>query len=103
LQVLESFLIYWPTAADKAKQNPDLPAVRLLPLVKPVEKLLQQWGVEAIASVGEELPYDPQWHRLKEGTAEPGDPVQVSNVGYRIGDKLLHRATVMPISNRQKA
>lgn len=103
LRVLESFLIYWPTAADKARQNPDLPAVRLLPLVKPIEQLLQQWGVEAIASVGEELPYNPQWHRLKEGTAEPGDLVRVSNVGYRMGDKLLHRATVTPISNLQKA
>ncbi|NEO35571.1 MAG: nucleotide exchange factor GrpE [Moorea sp. SIOASIH] len=94
LQVLESWLVQWPTAAYAAQQNEQLPAVRLLPLVKPVEQLLEKWGVEAIASVGEELPYDPQKHQLMSGTAQPGDTVRVRYTGYRIGDKLLHRAKV---------
>ncbi|MBD3562371.1 helix-turn-helix transcriptional regulator, partial [Planktothrix sp. FACHB-1355] len=51
LQVLESWLIQWPTAAYAAGQNPQLPAVKLLPLLRPVEQLVQQWGVEAIAPV----------------------------------------------------
>ncbi|NEO72413.1 nucleotide exchange factor GrpE [Moorena sp. SIO3H5] len=97
LQVLESWLVQWPTAAYAAQQNQQLPAVRLLPLVKPVEQLLQKWGVEAIASVGEELPYDPQQHQLMSGTAQPGDTVRVRYTGYRIGDKLLHRAKVSPV------
>ncbi|MGK7876641.1 MAG: nucleotide exchange factor GrpE [Xenococcaceae cyanobacterium] len=99
LQVLESWLLQWPTATAAAQKNPQLPAVRLLPLVKPVEQLLKQWGVEAIASVGEELPYDPQWHQLMEGTAQPGDMVKVRYIGYRQGEKLLYRAKVSPLKN----
>lgn len=96
LQVLESWLVQWPTAAYAAQQNQQLPAARLLPLVKPVEQLVQKWGVDAIASVGDELPYDPQQHQLMSGTAQPGDRVRVRYTGYRIGDKLLHRAKVSP-------
>lgn len=95
LQVLESLLLQLPTAAHAAKKNPQLPAVKLLPLItKPLEKLLGHWHVEAIATVGEELPYDPQWHQLMEGSAKPGDLVRVRYVGYRQGDKLLYRAKV---------
>ena len=96
LQVLESWLLQWPTAAAAAKKKSQLPAVKLLPLLKPVENLLTQWGVEAIASVGEQIPYDPQWHQLMEGDAKPGDNVRVRYVGYKQGDKLLHRAKVSP-------
>jgi transcriptional regulator with XRE-family HTH domain len=83
-----------PTAAFVAQQNPQLPAVKLLPLVKPVTDLLKHWGVEAIASVGETIPYDPQWHQLMEGSAEPGETVKIRYVGYRQGEKLLYRAKV---------
>lgn len=103
LQVLESWLVQWPTAAYAAQQNEQLPAVRLLPLVRPVEQLLQEWGVEAIASVGSELPYDPQWHQLMDGAAQPGEMVRVRYTGYRMGGaKLLYRAKVSPISNVNK-
>ena len=102
LQVLESWLVQWPTAAYAAQQNQQLPAVRLLPLLRPVEQLLQEWGVEAIASVGSELPYDPQWHQLMEGIAQPGDLVKVRYTGYRIGDKLLYRAKVSSLGNANK-
>ncbi|HEY9652904.1 MAG TPA: helix-turn-helix domain-containing protein [Coleofasciculaceae cyanobacterium] len=103
LQVLESWLIQWPTVAYKVQQNPELPAVRLLPLVRPVEQLLEEWGVEAIAPVGSELLYDPQWHQLIEGTAQPGELVQIRYTGYRLKSKLLYRAKVSPISNANKA
>lgn len=96
LQVLESWLLQWPTAAHKAQENPQLPAVRLLPLLRPMEQLLQQWGIEAIAPVGAELPYNPQLHQLMEGTAQPGETVKVRYTGYRQGDKLLYRAKVSP-------
>ena len=98
LQALESWLVQWPTAAAAAEKNPQLPAVRILPLIKPVEQLLKQWGVEAIASVGEEVAYDPQHHQLIEGTAAPGEPVKVRYTGYRQGEKLLHRAKVSPVN-----
>ena len=98
LQVMESWLLQWPTAAQKARENQHLAAVKLLPLLRPIEQLLQQWGVEAIAPVGAELPYEPQLHQLMEGTAQPGETVKVRYTGYRQADKLLYRAKVSPIS-----
>lgn len=97
LQIIESWLVQWPTAAYSARQNEQLPAVRLLPLIQPVEQLMAEWGVIAIASVGEEVPYNPQLHQLMSGTAQPGDMVKVRYTGYRHGDKLLYRAKVSPI------
>lgn len=97
IQVLESWLLQWPTAAVAVHKNPQLSAEKLLPLVKPVEHLLEQWGVEAIASVGEELPYDPIWHELMKGSAQPGEMVKVRYVGYKQRDKLLYRARVSPL------
>lgn len=102
LQLLESWMLQWPTAAYAAGQNQQLPAVKLLPLVRPVEQLLQQWGVEAIASVGSELPYDPQWHQMMAGTAQSGELVRVRYTGYRLGEKILHRAKVSLIDNTNK-
>jgi molecular chaperone GrpE (heat shock protein)/DNA-binding Xre family transcriptional regulator len=98
LQLLESLLLQWPTAAQKAQENPQLAAIKIVPLVqKPLEKLLQEWGIEAIALVGAELPYDTQWHQLMAGSAQPGDIVKVRYTGYRQGEKLLYRAKVSPI------
>lgn len=97
LQAIESWLLQWPTAAQKAKENPDLAAVKLLPLVKPIERLLQQWGVEAIASVGAEVEYNPQLHQLLSGSLPSGEKVIVRYAGYRQGGKLLYRAKVAPL------
>lgn len=97
LQTLESWLVQWPTAAVSAQKNPKLSAIKLLPLLKPMAVLLKQWGVEAIACVGELVPYDPQFHQLMQGQAEPGERVRVRYVGYRQGDKLLYRAKVSSI------
>lgn len=96
LQILESWLIQYPTAAYAVQQN-DVPASRLLPLMRPIEQLIKAWGLEAIAPVGEEIPYDPQIHQLMEGNAEVGDRVRVRYTGYRQGEKLLYRAKVSPV------
>ncbi len=97
LQTIESWLIQWPTAVAAIIKNPDLPAARLLPLVKPIEKLVSKWGLEQIAFVGEELPYDPQWHELMKGSAEPGDMVKVRYVGYKQQEKIFYKAKVSPV------
>lgn len=94
ITILESWLLQWPTAAAAAHQNPQFPAIKLLPLMKPLANLLQQWEIEAIASVGETVSYNPQWHQLMEGSVEPGNKVIVRYVGYRQGKKLLYRARV---------
>ncbi|MGK7930041.1 MAG: helix-turn-helix domain-containing protein [Microcystaceae cyanobacterium] len=97
LEVLESWLLQWPTAAAAAQKNPKLSAVKLLVLVKPVVELLKRWGVENIGIVGEKIPYDPISHQLLEGTAVTGELVEVRYVGYRQDDKLLYRAKVSPV------
>lgn len=97
LQTLESLLLQLPTAAYAAQQNPQAPAVKLLPLLRPIDALLQQWGIEAIAPVGSEVAYDPQQHQLMDGNAALGDRVRVRYTGYRQGEKLLYRAKVSPV------
>ncbi|MBE9183691.1 helix-turn-helix domain-containing protein [Microcoleus sp. LEGE 07076] len=94
VQILESWMLQWPTAANKAQENHNLRAQKLLPLLRPVEQLLEHWGIESIAPVGASLPYNPQQHQLIEGTAEPGEPVKVRYTGYIQGEKLLYRAKV---------
>lgn len=97
VQILESWMLQWPTAASKAQENHNLRAQKLLPLLRPVEQLLEHWGVESIAPVGAQIPYNPQQHQLLEGKAQPGEPVKVRYTGYRQGDKLLYRAKVSPV------
>lgn len=98
LQLLESLLLQWPTVAQKAEENPQLAAIKIVPLVqKPLERLLQEWGIEAIAPVGAEVAYNPQMHELISGTAEPGATVKVRYTGYLQGHKLLYRAKVSPV------
>lgn len=94
LQILESWLLQFPTAAHAAQQNSQISATKLLPLLRPLEQLLRAWGVEAIAPVGTELPYDPHLHQLMAGTAQPGDLVKVRYTGYFQSGKLLYRAKV---------
>ncbi|HEY9763005.1 MAG TPA: helix-turn-helix domain-containing protein [Trichocoleus sp.] len=97
LTAIEPWLLQWPTAVYATKQNPQVPAVRLIPLMQPLERLLKEWDVRAIAPVGSEAPYDPQLHQLMEGTAQPGQSVRIRYTGYWHGDKLLHRAKVSPV------
>jgi molecular chaperone GrpE (heat shock protein) len=96
LNILESLILQLPTAAHAAQNNPTLPAVRLIPLLKPLEQLLQAWEIEAIATVGAITPYDPTLHQWAGETAPPEfqHPVQVSHVGYRQRERLLYRAKV---------
>ncbi len=97
LQILESLLLQLPTAAHAAQQNPQLPAIKLLPLLRPLDRLLETWGIVAIAPVGSVVAYDPQQHQLMAGTAQLGEPVRVRYTGYCQGDRALYRAKVSPI------
>lgn len=97
LAQLEPWLVQWPTAAHAARQKPDLPAQKLLPLVRPVEALVQRWGVTPIETVGAEVSFNPQIHQPQAAVVQPGELVRVSHVGYRQGDRLLHRARVTPV------
>jgi DNA-binding Xre family transcriptional regulator/molecular chaperone GrpE (heat shock protein) len=97
LQLLEPWLQYWPVAAKAAQENPAFQATKLIPLCKPVEALLNQWQVAAIAAIGSEVPYDPQFHQLIDGSADVGDPVRVRYPGYLHHGNLHFRAKVSPL------
>ena len=96
IQQLESLLLQLPSAAHAAQNNPNMPAKNILPLLRPLDALLQKWGISMIGSVGAEVSYDPQKHQLMEGSneIEDGDLAIVRYVGYMQGEKLLYRARV---------
>lgn len=97
LNILEAWLLQWSAAANAAQHNQDFPAKTLVTLTQPFTYLLENWEVYPLGSVGEEVAYDPQIHQLVKGgfSTQPGDLVQVQNVGYQWGDRLLHRAKVI--------
>ena len=97
LEMIEAWLLQWPTAVSAIAQNPDLPAQRVIKLLNPLEKLLQSWGVSRIGQVGAEVPYNPRQHQLLSGNVNVGETVRVRYVGYQKGNKLLYRAQVEPI------
>jgi DNA-binding Xre family transcriptional regulator len=94
LQTLESFLTYFPAAKYAAQTNPDFPASKIIPLIGSIDRLIQQWDVTVIGEIGSTIAYDPRWHQLIEGTANPDELVTVRYVGYRQNDKLIFRAKV---------
>jgi DNA-binding Xre family transcriptional regulator len=94
LQTLESFLIYFPTAKHAAINNPDFPASKLFPLVGSIDRLIQSWGVTVIGEVGSQVAYDPRWHQVIAGSANPDQLVTFRYIGYRQGDQLIFRAQV---------
>ena len=96
IQQLESLLLQLPSAAHAAQNNPNMSAKNILPLLRPLDTLLQKWGISMIGSVGAEVSYDPQKHQLMEGSneIEDGDLAIVRYVGYIQGEKLLYRARV---------
>ncbi len=99
LHILESLILQLPTAIYAAEHNPQWPAAKLLPLLRPIERLLEHWGVKALAPVGAIVPYDPRYHQLLDGTAQPNDTVKVRYTGYQQGEILLYRAKVSPVTN----
>lgn len=100
---LESFLTFWPVAVDHARRDPSLPAIKLVPLLKPIELLLASWNVKPIGVIGEVTLFDPSQHQPNqinqinqpiEDQLHSGDHVRVTHCGYRHGDRLLFRAKV---------
>jgi transcriptional regulator with XRE-family HTH domain len=100
LQQLESWLRNWPKVVYTIHHDrPDLLAAKILPLLRPLEQLLAQWGVQPIGTIGQQLPFNAQYHQLMEGhplgTPEPF--VEVQRPGYTHQGKLLFRAEVIPV------
>lgn len=94
LAQLESWLLNWPRALLALERNPSLPASKLVPLVQPIWKLLEQWQWQAIGRIGETIPFDPQRHTPCHGSPDPQQPVRVRCPGAQWRDRLLRRAEV---------
>jgi DNA-binding Xre family transcriptional regulator len=94
LQTIESFLTYFPAAKYAAMNNPAFPVSKILPLLQSIDQLISQWGVTIIGEIGTKIAYDPRWHQLIEGTANPNELVTVRYLGYRQDDQLIFRAKV---------
>ena len=98
LQTIETWLVQWPTIAKRAVEKGDaLSAAKILPFLRPVEALMREWDVQPIATIDSQIPYDPQYHQLTQGNANPGDLVHVTHAGQTHRCKLLHRAKVKPM------
>ncbi|MGY6530826.1 MAG: helix-turn-helix domain-containing protein [Cyanobacterium sp.] len=100
MDILESLLLQMPTMIKVVEKKPDLPASRLIPLLKPLNNLLSSWDIRAIAPVGAIVKYDPQQHELMSATEEKVEKVEIRYVGYRQKDKLLYRAKVSPVETK---
>ncbi|BAQ63622.1 molecular chaperone GrpE [Geminocystis sp. NIES-3709] len=99
ISILESLLLQLPTFSYAVKNNPDLPAIRLLPLLEPLNKLLSSWEIDSIGKVGDIVTYNPQEHELMDyGDDDNPTQVEIRYVGYRQKDKLLYRAKVSPVT-----
>jgi molecular chaperone GrpE (heat shock protein) len=99
IQQLESLILQLPSAAYAAQTNPNMLAKNILPLLRPIDVLLQKWGITAIGAVGAQVTYDPQKHEFIDGNdqgdqIEEGDMAIVRYVGYMQNEKLLYRARV---------
>jgi DNA-binding Xre family transcriptional regulator len=98
LQILEPWLLQWSAAAHAAQTNPQLTAIKLLPLLRPIETLLIQWGVTAIGAVGEELAYAPTVHQpMSSEDLAVGTIVRIRFSGYDYQGQVLHRAKVVRV------
>lgn len=80
---LESLLTNYPTVCKVVQEHPDLPAQNILPLFKPLDKILAHWGYEAIGSPLEQVSYNPQLHQPDNRDITVGEKVYIWFVGYQ--------------------
>jgi transcriptional regulator with XRE-family HTH domain len=100
LHQLESWLRNWPKVVHAIHNDkPDLLAAKILPLLRPLELLLQTWGVEPIGKIGDCLPYSPQEHQPLSPIENSNVLVEIQRPGYRHQGSLLFRAEVRAIES----
>ncbi len=98
-QQLETLLTQYPTAYYIAQQAPHWSARNLTALFLPLTQLLQQWQIEPIGMIGEQVSFDPQLHESTEAIAL-SESVYVRFVGYQTPERILKRAKVSQIALR---
>lgn len=91
---IEPLLTQLPVVRHALDTGRPVEAADVLALLSPLDTALAGWGLQAIAEVGAEAPFDPSLHQATGRAPEPGAPVRVKHVGYRLGDQILRRARV---------
>lgn len=91
---LQSLLANYPTAKVMVKLKPDLPAKNLIALLKPLEGVWQNWGIEQIGKPWQQVPFNPQLHQPDSEDIIESELVYIRFVGYRQGDRILLPAKV---------
>jgi hypothetical protein len=91
---LQPLLINLPTLRKLIEIKPDLPARNLIALLTPLDNWLQDWGIEAIGPLWEQVLYDPQLHQPDTDHYTPGEPVYIRCIGYRTPTQILHPAQI---------
>lgn len=89
--LLEPLLTQLPMVRRAVAQGQPVEAADVLALMGPLDEALRQWGITPIGAVGEETPFDPAQH---QGAFEPGTPVTVKTIGYKLDEKILRKARV---------
>ncbi|HIE53160.1 MAG TPA: hypothetical protein EYP85_15520 [Armatimonadetes bacterium] len=104
LEALTPLLTQLPTIRQALEEEKvSLTARDVLALFGPVEEILRKWGWEPLGEVGDMVVFDPQWHEpAGEETIEPGEPVVVKYVGSTYRGRLLCRAQVARLVNKNE-
>jgi molecular chaperone GrpE (heat shock protein) len=100
-QSLAQMLVQLPSVRKAVQDGADLRARDLLPLLAPLDGALRQMGIEPIGEVGGQAAFDPALHQpAAQGVVlTEGQSVRIKFVGYRMGETLLRRAQVEPVSD----
>ena len=94
INLLQELLISYPTAKLMVELKHNLPSKNILALLKPLELLLQEWGIETIGQPWRKVAYNPNIHDCGEENISPGESVYVRWIGYYQGDRVLLPAKV---------
>lgn len=94
IDLLQELLISYPTAKLMVELKHNLPSKNILALLKPLEQLLEKWGVETIGQPWKKVPYNPNIHDCGDENISQGELVYIRWVGYYQGDNILLPAKV---------
>lgn len=101
-QLLEPLLTQLPAVRHSLAEGREVAAADVLALLGPLDAAVAALGLRAIGEVGAEVAFDPALHQASGAEPQPGAPMAVRQVGYRLGDRLLRRARVVKVKAKKK-
>lgn len=91
---LQYLLVNYPLAKMVAKLKPNTSIKNFIPLLSPIDNLLQQWQIESIGKPWEKVAFNPEIHYSEEEKLTPEEEVYIRLVGYKQREKILTKAKV---------